>query len=123
MVLRANAGRLLVHQIAAGIATEAASLASGFRGPGALARGDQLVRAALSVTSNISEACGRGTIGEFRQFLRYARGSAHELRSQLQIARLLEDPPRASRCKTLESRATLVIKLLGRLHDNPPPDR
>ena|SRR6266849_4941027 len=122
MVLHANAGRLLVHQIAAGIATDAASLARGFRGPGALARGDQLVRAALSVTSNISEACGRGTAGEFRQFLRYARGSAHELRSQLQIARLL-DPPHASRCKSLESRTTLVIKLLGRLHDNPPPDR
>jgi four helix bundle protein len=121
MVLRAHAGRLLVHQIAAGIVIEATEMARSFRGPGALTRGDQLVSAALSVTSNISEACGRGTVGEFRQFLRYARGSAHELRSQFQIAGRL-DPARAGAFRSLESRTTLVIKLLVRLHEHPPPD-
>src|SRR5437660_200345 len=122
MVLRANAGHLLVYQVAVDIAASAVALAREFRGPAALERGDQLARAALSVTSNISEACGRGTVGEFRQFLRYARGSAHEVRSQLQLARRL-DPSRAAACRTLESRTTLVIKLLSRLSDHPPPDR
>lgn len=119
MVLRANAGRLLVHQIAAQVAHDAAELAKTFRGPGAFARGDQLVRAACSVMSNIAEGCGRGSVAEFRQFVIYARGSAHEARSQVQTARLL-DPKQAHVCLALESRVTLVIKMLGRLHDHPP---
>lgn len=97
-------------------------LARGFRGPGAFARGDQIVRAAASITSNIAEACGRGTVGEFKLFLGYAAGSAHELRSQLQAARAL-DAPRAPTVRSLESRTTLVIKLLNRLRDHPPPER
>src|SRR3989442_9497909 len=93
MVLRANAGRLLVHEVASEIARDSAALARTFRGPGAFVRGDQLVRAALSIVANIAEACGRGSVPEFRRFLLYARGSAHELRAQLRVARLL-DPNR-----------------------------
>ena len=119
MALRANAGRLLVHQIAAQVARDASALAATFRGPGAQARGDQLVRAACSVMANIAEACGRGSLGEFRQFVIYARGSAHEARSQIHTARLI-DPKQARVCLALESRVTLVIKMLGRLHDHPP---
>jgi len=122
MTLQANAGQLLVHRVASEVAKDCFALATTFRGPGAYARGDQLVRAALSICSNIAEACGRGTIPEFRQFLRYARGSAHELRAQVRIAREY-DPARALHCRTLESRTTLVIKLLTRLHNRPPPDR
>lgn len=119
MPIRANAGRLLVHQVAAQVARDTAELAKTFRGPGALARGDQIVRAACSVLSNIAEACGRGSVAEFRQCVIYARGSAHEARSQVQIARLL-DPKQSHVCLALESRVTLVIKMLGRLHDHPP---
>jgi four helix bundle protein len=119
MTLRANAGRLLVHQIAAQVARDSADLAKSFRGPGAQARGDQLVRAACSVLANIAEACGQGSVAEFRQFVIYARGSAHEVRSQLQVARLL-DAKQTHICLALESRVTLVIKMLGRLHDHPP---
>jgi four helix bundle protein len=122
MTLRANAGRLLVHRVASEIAKDCFTLATTFTGPGAHTRGDQLVRAALSICSNIAEACGRGTVPEFRQFLRYARGSAHELRTHVRIAREY-DPARVAQCRTLESRTTLVIKLLMRLHDSPPPDR
>ena len=119
MAIRANAGRLLVHQVTAQVTRDATQLAKTFRGPGAFARGDQLVRAATSVLSNIAEACGRGSTAEFRQFVIYARGSAHEVRSQLQIARLL-DAKQAGVCLALESRVTLIIKMLGRLHDHPP---
>lgn len=119
MAIRAYAGRLLVHQVAAQVASDATKLAATFRGPGAQARGDQLVRAACSVISNIAEACGRGSVGEFKQFLIYARGSAHEVRSQLHTSRLI-DPRQARVCLALESRVTLVIKMLGRLHDHPP---
>jgi len=122
MVLRANAGRLLVHQVASEITRDSAALARTFRGAGAFVRGDQLVRAALSIVANIAEACGRGSVPEFRRFLLYARGSAHELRAQLRVARLL-DPNRKGAILGLESRTTLVLKLLSRLHDHPPPDR
>src|SRR5690242_3254352 len=122
MPLRANASHLLVHQVATQVSEEVDKLARSFRGPAAFARGDQMGRAAVSVTSNIAEACGRGTVGEFRQFLNYALGSAHELRSQLQSVRRI-DRASAPRYRTLESRITFVIKLLARLHENPPPSR
>lgn len=110
----------MVHQIASEVVRDVATLAKTFRGPAAPQRGHQMVQAACSVPSNIAEACGRGTVQEFRQLLIYARGSAHELRSQLQIARLL-DRKQQQICLQLESRVTLVIKMIGRLHDHPPP--
>jgi len=49
----------------------------------------QIRRSAVSVPSNIAEGQGRLSVGEFRQFLGVARGSNHELQTQLEIARLL----------------------------------
>jgi four helix bundle protein len=60
-------------------------------GRGAFARDfalrDQLRKAAVSVPSNIAEGFERNRRGEFIQFLRYAKGSAGEVRSQLYHAR------------------------------------
>jgi len=47
----------------------------------------QLRRASVSVMSNIAEGRGRGTVGDFRHFLRQARGSLYEVESQLELAR------------------------------------
>lgn len=59
------------------------------QGPFARDRGlvDQIRRASVSIMSNIAEGFERGTTVEFVQFLYIAKGSAGEVRAQLQIAR------------------------------------
>jgi four helix bundle protein len=49
----------------------------------------QLRRARVSIASNIAEGRGRGTDGEFRQFLNIAQGSTYEVQTQLLLARRL----------------------------------
>ncbi len=49
----------------------------------------QIRRASVSVASNIAEGYGRGTRGEYKQFLGMARGSNCEVQTQLTIAREL----------------------------------
>src|SRR5437667_12802010 len=122
MVLKAHAARLRVHEVACEFAADAVRLARTFRGPGRFERGDQLVRAALSICSNIAKACGRGTVTEFRQFLLNARGSARETATQLRVA-AVRDGAQHRKTNALEARVILIAKMLGRLHANPPPDR
>ena len=63
----------------------------------------QLRRASVSIASNIAEGRGRGTDGEFRQFLCIAQGSTYEVQTQLLLARRLKigDEVLLSRAETL----------------------
>lgn len=53
---------------------------------------NQIERASLSVPSNIAEGAERGGAKEFSQFLKIAKGSSGELRTQLYIAGKLNVP-------------------------------
>lgn len=46
---------------------------------------DQITRSGLSIASNIAEGYGRGGRKEVAQFLRYAKGSAAELETQIYV--------------------------------------
>ena len=50
---------------------------------------DQVIRATLSISSNIAEGCERNTNPDFIRFLHIAKGSSAEVRSQLLIAERL----------------------------------
>lgn len=43
----------------------------------------QMRRASISISSNIAEGCGRGTVPQFKHFLDIAYGSACELETQV----------------------------------------
>ena len=47
---------------------------------------DQMQRAAVSIPSNIAEACERDSTPDFIKFLRYSKGSCSELRTQFYIS-------------------------------------
>ena len=121
MVLRADPSRLLVSEVATAVAKDAARLAKTFRGPGAFARGDQLVSATVSIVSNIAEGCGRGTVPEFRRFLLIARGSAQETLAQLRLVEATT-ADQGRQLNSLRTRVVLILKMISRLYAHPPPD-
>ena len=66
------------------------SLTKTFSGDELYGLTSQLRRASVSVASNIAEGRGRGTDGEFRQFLNIAQGSTYEVQTQLLVAKRLK---------------------------------
>lgn len=61
--------------------------------PAVFAFRDQMMRSALSIPSNIAEGSERDTVPDFSRFLRIAKGSAAELRTQIYLAARLELVP------------------------------
>ena len=81
---------------------------------------DQMQRAALSIPSNIAEGSERDSKLDYIRFLRIAKGSAAELRTQCYIAAKLEilNKPDATRfiseCKEIASMLQGLIRAIGR---------
>lgn len=78
---------------------------------------DQMIRAAISIPSNIAEGAERRTTKDFRLFLSYASGSAAELRTQVYISQkigiLLKE-----QASSLISELKAVSAMLKKLSDS-----
>lgn len=68
---------------------------------------NQLRRAGVSVASNIAEGYGRGSRGEYKQFLCFARGSNLEVQTPLIIAKELQ----FAGTRTIEAVEHLTVEL------------
>jgi four helix bundle protein len=81
----------------------------------------QIRRAAVSIPSNIAEGQGRLSVGDFKQFLGIARGSNHELQTQLEIARALRfgDAALIDEAESLSQEVgKMLYALLESLHES-----
>jgi four helix bundle protein len=74
----------------------------------------QIRRAGVSVASNIAEGYGRGSKGEYKQFLAMARGSNLEVQTQLFIATEL-DYGNPADSKTTDDLSNEVSRMLNSL--------
>ena len=75
--------KLLVWQKAHQLAIDAYRLPPHLLKPEAWPLRDQILRAAISIASNIAEGSGRGSNPDFVRFLWNSMGSCNELESQL----------------------------------------
>jgi len=74
---------------------------------------DQITRAALSIPSNIAEGYERDSNKEFAYFLRVAKGSAGELRTQLYVAAEIGLIGRKSTLEMVEEAREIARMLQG----------
>jgi four helix bundle protein len=78
---------LVVWQKAHQLTLRTYAISATLTGPTAWPLRDQLIRAAISVPSNIAEGAGRGTDSDFGRFVDYSLGSLNELEYDLLLAR------------------------------------
>jgi len=103
--------KLLVWQKAHTMALNAHRVAGRIRGADHSALRGQMIRAAMSVPTNIVEGSGQQSDREFSRFLRIALNSTTELEYHLITARDL-DAARESDCLTLLTQVIEVRKML-----------
>ncbi len=77
---------------------------------------DQMLRASVSIPSNIAEGSERNTIPEFKRFINIAKASAAELRTQVYITGKV-GILRGEDAKDVVHQLKSISKMLQALHD------
>ena len=106
--------KLLVWQKGHRLAVDVHALAPLLLRPDAWALRDQVLRAAISIPSNVAEGTGRGSNPDFKRFLWHSMGSCNELEAQLLLGRDLKFIPTEQHAK-LATRVSEVRRMLTRL--------
>src|SRR4051794_30992634 len=88
--------KLFVWQKAHRLARDTFGISAYLQKPEGWPLRDQVLRAAISIPSNIAEGAGRGSTPDFRRFLWHSMGSCNELEYDLVLARDLRFIPSAS---------------------------
>ena len=113
-----NYKELIVWQKGIELAVEIYRIIDLFPSKEKYALSNQMQRATISISSNIAEGWGRGTIKEYIYFLHIARGSLMELETQLIIAFRLKyiDQNNYNKVSDLiKSIAMMLNKLISKL--------
>jgi four helix bundle protein len=87
-----------------------------FKAPEAWPVRDQMLRAAISIPSNIAEGAGRGSNPDFRRFLFHSLGSCNELEYDFLLARDLKFLPPASHSRLVGQLEEVRRMLTGLVH-------
>ena len=87
-----------------------------FKAPEAWPIRDQMLRAAISIPSNIAEGTGRGSNPDFRRFLFHSLGSCNELEYDFLLARDLKFLPPASHSRLAGQLEEVRRMLTGLVH-------
>ena len=78
---------------------------------------NQMLRASISIPSNIAEGSERNSIPDFQRFLNIAKGSAAELRTQVYISQEVKVFSN-SNAKKLIQELKSISKMLQALHNS-----
>jgi four helix bundle protein len=108
--------KLKVWRKAHALALEAHRVATGIRGSDNASIRSQIIRAAMSIPTNIVEGTGQKSGKEFARFIGFALNSASELEYHLLVARDIR-LIRASDFESLSSRTVEVRKMLHGLQN------
>ena len=103
--------KLKVWQKAHSLAINTYAVSAYFRAPEAWPLRDQMLRAAISIPSNIAEGSGRGSNPDFKRFLWHSLGSCNELEYDLQLARDINVLP-VDRYTGLDAQVAEVRRML-----------
>jgi len=113
-----NYKELEVWKRSVGLATELYKLTSRFPDTERYGLTSQIRRATTSIPANIAEGWGRGSTGEYVQFLTVARGSLMEVETHLIVAcnlQLLSAVALAALSNEIEEIGKMLNALIGAL--------
>lgn len=111
--------RLDVWRSSQKLAADIYRLTSGFPSVERYGLSSQMRRAAVSVTANIAEGCGRQGDVELRRYLRISLGSLAELECELRLANDLHFL-QGNSCQAILTEIRHIRRMLQRLHQALP---